>query len=958
MLYVMPIFLPNNADDDIYYFLYEKNFSIGAEQLLMQPSIAIEICEKYRIKIILSEFNFDSSTYNKLSVVPFIVFPDDDSADYDNIVVEEDFVNMQKLPLVMQQQAIEAKTEKDRFLFTKLKESMDYIKDLSSDTKILLTREFFNSDALYKKMKFQKTSFNLPDSNNISIFQKDSTSPICLALPSIENIMFGKTSIADTDILKLIAPYRKVDLQRKISTYLSQFHTPFFRLGIFNSNKIGTPEDKRRLPSSFSWLYGVPKNNLLNIQDNEKQMFNNMYLLYCQDISLNFHIILTGLLLHHTLFGKRLQKLIGMNKEYLLNEIHSILNDAPSYINCRFNENKINSLPDDCILNIQSLTNLFDNSFYITTDGVINLVNSIKDCSRIVPIKNAGISLNILNSTETEIIDILIKEGFITNHLFEFYLTLCQYAYRINWGHNGMTDAISELTSEKKREEFDKTMSKYLASIIFSRESKSLFDSTSYNDTEDLEEDISDSFDEDEISVPIYGYISQATFSKLLQSGVATQLETGKNALDNATTDQKIIERWRINRGEDQLASFIKKSFNIVKDAKFIISTFIRLLRWGEERKPTTLVYSEYPSLTTMFDLNEAIIDFNTFVVNEDSLIKNDDCTYSLEAILVSKSKLLNMHTSIIVGFLLYKDYGVTKKYFIASWDDLYELSYSNEPDIAQLKTLTNNLSSFKESPIYIEDLEKSDYNYNFYTSQFNIEVSKKYNCKANDLSECFLLLKENIISTIEYRKALQSSEIATIADRQYKILHNYLEKLGKFYQLYQNNINSFSTSKELLDVVNLWHQISNASNSSAISADSIGSIKKMSFKTSTISKYTDITLNDAKYILISDPQMKSNLPNISFKDTTMQIIANRTKNRVVLLLVETTYKGEQIFVFARNDEITPDNIKTIERDDKKSIAHLFYYTIDRIFKSTLETGKIVADNKTYMLHSSLKGCV
>lgn len=956
MLYVMPIYINGNFNEEKYCFLFESDFNIDTKLLLMQPSIAKSICNKYKVNIILSETSFKYSNDIKHSIIPLIVFPDDDSADYDNIGIEEDFVTMQTLSPIAQQQLMDSKNENDITLLNILKMSLEYIEHLSSDTKVMLTKEFFMDDELYEKMKFQKPNYDLLETKNISIFQKSSISPICIALPTIDCIMSGKTNINDTDILKLVAPYRKIDTKRKIASYLSQFHTPFFRLGSIDVNTIGSTEDRKRLPSSFSWLYGMSKNNLLDIQDNEKQMFDNMYQLYCYDICINLKSILDSLL-EYTIFGKKLQGFIGKSKEQLLDNIDLILKDIPEYIICTFDKAKIDLLPNNFILNIQFMHSLFHNSLSIDNKGIISLIKSFENNTHIIDIQHSYFNLNINeNIDEPKIIEILIKDGFITKHLFEFYMTLCKYAYRINWGHNGMTDAINELISERTREYFDQDMSKYLGSVMFSREVESIFNQIPYENLDNDDDDISDNFDEDEISVSVPGYISQVTFSKLAQSGSTIDLKTGEGALNTATVDEKIVERWRVNRGEYSLTSFIKKAFIAIKDTKFIINTFIKLLRWGEERKPTILVYPEYPKLTYIFNLNAATIDFNNFIVDEKNLIKKDGCTYSLETILISKSKLLNVNFPIIVGFLLYKDYGSIKKYFIVSWSDLYELTCLDNIDITEFKVPQNNISLFREKVNYIEDMK--EINYSFYISDSNIKSSNKYKCQASELSECALLLKENITSTSEYRQAIKNSMGTTTTDIQYKILYTYIKKLGEFYQNYSNKINTFSTAKEFLSIINLWGNINNMPVVTSPIPPAENYLKKMSFKKNINSDSKYINVNICNCSLISDLKMESNLTNITFKDTTLQAIANCTKNRVVLLLSEVIYNDEKVFVFSKDDTITIKDMKIVEKDGKKLVSNYTFPMVAQILNNIKQTGETIENGKKYLLHISLKGFI
>lgn len=134
--------------------------------------------------------------------------------------------------------------------------------------------------------------------------------------------------------------------------------------------------------------------------------------------------------------------------------------------------------------------------------------------------------------------------------------------------------------------------------------------------------------------------------------------------------------------------------------------------------------------------------------------------------------------------------------------------------------------------------------------------------------------------------------------------------------------------------------------------------LKKMSFKKNINSDSKYINVNICNCSLISDLKMESNLTNITFKDTTLQAIANCTKNRVVLLLSEVIYNDEKVFVFSKDDTITIKDMKIVEKDGKKLVSNYTFPMVAQILNNIKQTGETIENGKKYLLHISLKGFI
>lgn len=861
---------------------------------------------------------------------------------------------------------------------------------ITSKTYISLPEEAleFLSDEDKASMKAAKQEFELKAIDNQDVFQKNFDSEFCIMLPTIDEIhQSNGFNFNNLDILRNIMPCRKPGNRTE---YFPLYHTPYYKIDYSTG---------RTIPAFLSWLEGFNRNNLLDIQPNERRMQKNLQNLYKADITRYTEGILT-----HIFFKTKLG-LLFLKVPYLRERdtITEILADINALLTSS-EEFKAYNATDIFHISLSEIENLWEMGW--TQNAVINqIVNnlhlpfdylkSIADACgpglRVINPDNNRFTLSFPEDQINYFTDYFIENGFMTDALRRFFVQLCQYAYQVNWGHTGTAGSISCLTLQANILDMRKLMTDYI-NIRLNNEPFKVTDfidlyADSYQDPTTADSDVDfDSFTastggDDSQGVAYNHYLSETTLKLLQNSGDGASVNIVNSKFTGAeSSSDKIIERYRSVNGDDNISSYLEDAYNITLDPNVFIETFIKLLRWGD-RKPRTLILASH-ELPFVFDLNNGQVTSNRFTVNEELLVKHNGCDFSFDGILYSNSNEARLSSTTIIGFVLNKTYQVSKdssevfsKRVLASWDDMVELLSAGAINIAEFKAITP-LNKYASTPIYIEKLESEEIT--FYESKATMSEALKRKCKAVELSQLFLLTQSSILNTRNYTNCLKPSfKVISQQHVQLDILRRYVTDLNKFYAKYSVDLEKLGTTADLSKLVALYHNFKEQGGAtvaakdhnqtvanSTLQAMNLGGtpVNKSAYSSSSTSSPNSLAqvryLNDeleGKFILMVDRFANlPDLPAMKFTNPVLQKISSRLNDSIIFLLLEKKDK----WLICRKD-LRDTEVDTTVKNGKRVInTQVYANQFEKLFKLVVAGRVPKISGKPVYLHESMREAV
>lgn len=920
-------------------FIDDTETGYNGKDVMSKPGVYEELTsDKFSLPLAELQGSIDGYTTKCMGLLAVV------EPDAENDYPMQDYTNQVKQLLTIPEtgaKVILGNMDEDMrtFLSTAL-EVIHFYEKVTSETKVFLPEEAFGyiSEDVAKKMRSTRHVYVLKNSDNQEIVQADCTATFGVVLPSVDDLHSDiDVSPKALDILRVIAPCRKPVGDGGAFQYNGIYHTPYYRID---------PKIRGAVPSYLNFLNGFPKNDTLEIQQNERHMRDNLRTFVQADVASYVSEIVTGMFLA-THVGQSIKRLISCKDSELAKKLAIEINDmsAGSPVKCDIHYTDLQELlsghytPND-------LAALVGQSLVYDSEGLQTFVSECTGTMHVVDIENLPFVFQLTDEDKEKLTTLLIQGNVITRVMLEYLLNLCLKAYEVNWGHSGATRAIPRFVTPGGINAMNNVMGAYLSQTIGHIQAPADVDFTLLYSTQiRSSDDEDDEGDEDEIFTDFDYYITNDTAMKM-RAGTANDF-FGSGSTGAETSESAIVEYWRKVDGESHLSYFVSSAFTTTGDYNVLFEAFIKLMRWGSV-KPSLLVFQDHPVIRTVFDLNTGKEIPNTAIVDESQLVLSNGCRYSLERLL-SAEDVLGAKPA-IAGFLLSKNYGV-KKYFLASWVDIGEMVSRNEIDVDSLKTVTD-IPLNDEMVLAISQFENSGYQ--LFTSNHNIEQGLKFNIQPAQLSELALLIVPGVLRTAEYLRSKQNTMVVTTKDRQYQILATYCEAIRKLYATEGDALSgeSVSTAELSAMAVKVYQWFVAGSENQAPDVNQVRAnqaVMTMQLDNDN-AKYVDVPL-EGKFTIISDMDMQSDLPSIEFSDPTMQQVARKVRDRVVLLMLETP----EYFVLCRKDISAPELLVV----DHK-IEHRKYSAFASVIKA-LKAGQTVniSNSKTgskhpAVLHTSL----
>lgn len=822
-----------------------------------------------------------------------------------------------------------------------------YCENIKESDKLCIPAEAFSEmdKETADRMMSVRRSYILKNTENQEIFQKSPTDTFGVLLPPLQDIHYGDDGISALDLLRVLAPYRK-QVSAGAYSYRSIYHTPYFKVDM---------RLRGMIPSDMSWITGYSSNDTLEIQSNEQHMMNNLNMYYCSDVSRYVAEMVSGIFFDTTI-GSLISRLCIKRAEdliyYLCDEIRGESNDQ---ISCDLQFTDVFELYQNG-WPITGVTRLIKDNLVIKEGYLKSVILNRPNDRRIVDCDNLPFVLDISDVEEQEFTDIMIKQGFISGAMQRFLIGLCRTAYAVNWGHTGATTAIPGFVVKSALEEIDKQLSTYL----FDRSKSDYIEPEKYPNLflqESSESDDDEIFSDEgreEVSSNMNYYVTSETMQKMMSNSLPYDYFSTK-ATAAQSSEAAVVEYWKTVNGENNLDVFLSSVLLKTADASILFESFVKLCRWGSI-KPKLLVFPKHPDVRHVFDLNTGMRMDNLVITNEADLIKVNGCDYYIESALCSNSNT-GLAKDRIIGFCLAKNYGMVVKRFLASWNDLGEIVASGEHIIGDFVTVSP-MTLNPEEPSYIESFE--NISHEFYLTDKAIEEGLKLKVQPKDLSPLALMTSPSVLDSMGYLKALKNDRVITLKDRQYDILHRYIDAVNRFYSKNSKAILSVQSSIDLMVLSTAFLEVFNEDTS--VKQDS-----NVLTAANTLSKL-DLGLNDVvsiewdttelsgKFYLIADKELISDLPPIEFSDRQLQSIAANTHNRIILLMLSKDGK----YIFCRKD-LRPQEVLLVPNRNPNSkqaysIAAKPYSELAPLIEA-LQAGKHpTVKGVPAVLHESLKG--
>lgn len=781
-------------------------------------------------------------------------------------------------------------------------ETLHFYETLNENSKVFLPEESFKylTPEVTEKMRSVRHVYVLNNSDNMEIVQADCTSNFGIVLPDVESIHTGDAKAAALDTLRVLAPYRR-DVNGAMFQYNGIYHTPYYKVD---------PRLKGAVPSYLEFINGYTKNDTLEVQTHERHMYDNLYTLVCADVARYTVEIMSGILFQGQ-FGQRLRRMVACKDAELLQQLATDAgNSCPDKVEYNFTYSEVQSLTSG-EWSHSDVSAALKSSIKFSKEAIDEILDALPVDCQVIDTEHLPFLLDISDVDIEYFTEKLIQRGIITYPMMEYLVSLCTASYRVNWGHTGATRAIQGFVTQQSIKAMDTVLSAHLASVIGKAPldpninirllyaSQSVTEEEQDSDFPDYSSSDSDNEPEDDkIFSQFEYYITTSTAQKISNGSLPSNYFTTK-ATGAESMESSIVEYWRSVDGEQGLYYFLRSAYMATGDFSVFIESFLKLSRWGSI-KPSMLVLEKYPAIKTVFDLNTGKEVKNTAIVDESQLQTIKGCKYSLKGF-VTANDIVSTDKASIVGFILLKDYGDIKKTVLASFIDIGEMVANGAIDVAELKGVQN----FDPEECCSAIVNFANVQHDIYTSERNIQEGLKHNIRPTVLSELSLLFTPGVVRSVEFLKAKHAQMIVTTKDRQYQILDAYIKTMQYVYSEFPVLVDgdtpiattTINASSSLAyETFNKYMQ-GQAPDVNSVRATQAVNAMKLDLDGDSGIKFDNSPL-EGKFTIIVDDEMLSSLPSMSFTDHTVQNLANRCKNRVVMLMLA---QGDKL-IFCRKD--------------------------------------------------------
>lgn len=813
-------------------------------------------------------------------------------------------------------------------------DTIHYYESVTKDTKVFLPEEAFGfvDEDIAKSMRSSRHVYVLKNVDNQEFIQKDCQSPYGIVLPDVDDLHSDvEVSPSALDILRVIAPCRR-ELQPGVFQYNGIYHTPYYKVD---------PKIRGAIPSYLSYLNGYAKNDKLGIQAFERHMADNLTTFIRADTARYVGEIATALLMA-TQFGQSVRRICACQSTELMQSLVSELQSiCPNGFTVDLTYDSMKEIESG-----KSAASLLKSAIKFDDSALLSFIEETAKTQHTADTRNLPFVLDMSDDLKERATEKLIEKSVISMPVHDHLIALCSRAYEVNWGHSGAARAIPRFVLTTTIEQMDSVLAAYVQAKVTGKPAPSNIDFSVLYPTIPKQQDEQDDFDggdDDEIFTQFDYYITNDTAYKL-RTGTLPNDYFFSQATGAETSEANIVEYWRKVNGTNNLSYFISSSFTATGTVSVLIESFLKLMRWGDV-KPSLLVFPDHPEIRNAFDLSQGKEIPNVAVVDESQLNRVNGCKYVIETPVMA-GDILGREPA-LVGFLLSSDYGV-KKYTLASLVDVGEMVEKNAIDIADLKTV--QVVQLAGSPMLDEFVNEG---YDFYTSNYNIEMGLEYNTPPATFSELALLIEPGMLRSAEYLRAIQSSMVITTKDRQYQNLKTYTEVIKALYsefgaQLEAGQTDTVELAKICGRAYNLFVSGAGKQAQDANEVRAASTIASLNLEGGIQYDNRELT---GKFAIISDVQMQSTFPSIEFTDPQVKKLAERLSNRVILLLLE----ADDAFVLCRKDIGASE---LLIKDGK--IEHKRYSVVAQLVDG-LKQGRRVAitDSKTgskkpAKLHQSL----
>lgn len=891
-------------------FLGDTETQYYGKDILRTPGVYSEETNG-RFGLMLAKLQGTVGTYATAGM--FLLY--DMNEGFENLEVEDatsSLLQYLTVPETAAKMLLKNEDEDKQEFIEKALETLHYYETLTENSKVFLPEESFKymSDDVSAKMRSVRHVYVLNAVDNMEIVQADCTSNFGIVLADVESIHTGDAKAAALDTLRVLAPYRR-DVNGAMFQYNGIYHTPYYKV------------DQRlrgAVPSYLGFINGYTKNDTLEVQTHERHMYDNLYTLVCSDIARYTVEIMTGILFQCS-FGQKLRRMVECKDSELLQQLATDAASAcPPDVEYGFNYSEVQSLTSGEWTH-SDVAAALKNSIKFSREAIDQLLDALPVDCQVIDTEHLPFVLEIPDADVEYFTEKLISRGVITYPMMEYLVSLCTASYRVNWGHTGATKAIQRFVTMPSIKNMDTVIAAHLASAIGKAPMdpniniRLLYASQSVTEEEqDLDNpEVLDGDDSDEdanIFSQFEYYITSSTVQKISNGSLPSNYFTTK-ATGAESVESSIVEYWRTVDGEQGLYYFLRGAYMVTGDFHVLIESFLKLSRWGSI-KPSMLVLEKYPSVKTVFDLNTGKEVKNTAIVDESQLQTVKGCKYSLKGFLTAMD-IIGTDKSSIVGFVLLKDYGEIKKRVLASFIDIGEMVVQGAIDVAELKGVQNFIA--EECTISITDYV--DVQHEIYTSERNIQEGLKHNIRPAALSELSLLFTPGVLRSVEYLKAKHAQMVVTTKDRQYQILNAYVKTMQYVYNEFPVLLESkepisttaiISSASLAYETFNKYMQGQAPDVNTVRATQAVGAMNlDIDSQTSKPSLHFDQSPLEGKFTIIVDEEMASGLPSMTFTDATVQNLANRCKNRVVMLML---IQGDKL-LFCRKDIKTSEVLLT-----------------------------------------------
>lgn len=814
---------------------------------------------------------------------------------------------------------------------------------LTENSKVFLPAESlrFLPEDVAKNMRSVRRVYTIKSSENQEIVQGNCTATYGIVLPDVEDVHNPESVPSPFDILRVTAPYRR-EVTPGVFQYNGIYHTPYYKVD---------PRIAGAVPSHLSFINGYITNDSLGLQQHEKHMYNNLYTMVCADTSKYVAELVTGVFMD-TKFGQLINKCIVSRDAETVKEYAALLNsNPPAGVVCDIKFSDIETLMSD-VWDRESLSKLISNSITVTMETLYAMVDDVIPSHRIIDTDHLPFILEISDEYAEKFTELMISRSIISRAIFSYLLALCDCAYQVNWGFTGATRAIPRFIKTDTITRMEKIVAAYLTNAVSGAtlpelaQVKVLY-ATQSGSSEDEEDDDDDIEDDDGFFAAFDYYVTAETRVKIENGTLPLDFFSGGAVVGSTSAEVAIVEYWRKVNGENNLHYFLTTAFTSTGTVKVLLESFAKLMRWGDI-KPAMLVLDNYPEVKTVFDLNLGYEVKSDAVVDESQLVKTNECTYNFVSFFTARD-IIDSTVDTVAGCVLMKDYGEIQKTYLASFVDIGEMVVAGNIDVSQFKTVQE--LAISGNTVTYEDLRSL--RYNFYVSERNIKKGLESNNKPTSFSEIALLATGPVLQSVEYIKSKGNQMVVTLKDRQYQVLTSYVSALRGALSANKNifagdTINTTTVLNFAKQVYTAFNQ-DGAKDTQHVNDVRAGqAIRNLNLDTGTTSslRYEHDEL-EGKFILISDLEMVSGLPPIEFTDNAMQQIANKFRNRLVLLLLDLPDK----LVICRKD-ITTSDIRTNKTIKYSALSKM----IDAIRQGKSPKVRISSDgeSKVAVLHESV----